>query len=58
MPPRDLKEALDIFENSDFIRKTLGNHIFTKYYEAKKKEWESYQKFVSQWEIDEYLYKI
>ncbi|HJC50989.1 MAG TPA: type I glutamate--ammonia ligase [Candidatus Anaerostipes avistercoris] len=58
MLPRDLKEALDIFEKSDFIRKTLGDHIFTKYYKAKKREWESYQKFVSQWEIDEYLYKF
>ena len=56
--PRDLKESLELFEHSEYMRKVLGDHIYTKYIEAKRKEWESYQKFVTQWEIDEYLYKI
>lgn len=53
-----MKEALEIFKKSDYMKEVLGEHIFTKYAEAKTAEWESYQKYVSQWEIDEYLYKI
>lgn len=56
--PRDLKEAIQVFENSQFMKDVLGEHIFNKYLTAKKKEWESYQQEVSQWELDEYLYKI
>ena len=50
--PRDMKEALEIFKQSTYM------NIFNKYVEAKSAEWESYQKFVSQWEVDRYLYKI
>ena len=31
------------------MKELLGDHIFNKYVEAKSAEWESYQKFVSQW---------
>ena len=56
--PRDMKEALEIFKQSTYMKELLGEHIFNKYVEAKSAEWESYQKFVSQWEVDRYLYKI
>lgn len=56
--PRDMKEALEIFKQSTYMKELLGDHIFNKYVEAKSAEWESYQKFVSQWEVDRYLYKI
>lgn len=55
---RRLKEALEIFKQSTYMKELLGDHIFNKYVEAKSAEWESYQKFVSQWEVDRYLYKI
>ena len=56
--PRDMKEALEIFKQSTYMKELLGDHIFNKYVEAKSAEWESYQRFVSQWEVDHYLYKI
>ena len=55
--PADLKEAVDCLVAAEFLCSVLGEHITTKYVEAKMKEWENYTTRVSQWEIDEYLYK-
>ena len=55
--PADLKEAVDCLVTDEFLCSVLGEHITTKYVEAKMKEWENYTTRVSQWEIDEYLYK-
>lgn len=55
--PADLKEAVDCLVADEFLSSVLGEHITTKYVEAKMKEWENYTTRVSQWEIDEYLYK-
>ncbi len=55
--PADLKEAVDCLVADEFLCGVLGEHITTKYVEAKMKEWENYTTRVSQWEIDEYLYK-
>ena len=55
--PADLKEAVDCLVADEFLCSVLGEHITTKYVEAKMKEWETYTTRVSQWEIDEYLYK-
>lgn len=55
--PEDLKEAVDCLVADEFLCSVLGEHITTKYVEAKMKEWENYTTRVSQWEIDEYLYK-
>lgn len=56
--PKDLAEAIDVFGADSFIHKVLGSHICDKYVEAKAKEWENYRTQITQWEIDEYLYKI
>ena len=55
--PADLKEAVDCLVADEFLCSVLGEHITAKYVEAKMKEWENYTTRVSQWEIDEYLYK-
>ena len=55
--PADLKEAVDCLVADEFLFSVLVEHITTKYVEAKMKEWENYTTRVSQWEIDEYLYK-
>ena len=55
--PADLKEAVDCLLEDEFLCGVLGEHITSKYVEAKMKEWENYTTRVSQWEIDEYLYK-
>ncbi|MBQ7548402.1 MAG: type I glutamate--ammonia ligase [Clostridia bacterium] len=55
--PSSLEEAIDEFENSEFIKDSLGEHVYTKFIEAKRKEWDGYRKSISQWEIDNYLAK-
>ena len=37
--PGDLEQAMLEFKNSVFMRKTLGEHIFDRYLEAKSEEW-------------------
>ena len=56
--PLSLKEALTEMEKDPLVRDVLGNHIFKKYQQAKEKEWEEYINFVTNWEIEQYLYKI
>jgi glutamine synthetase len=56
--PRDMRESIRAFKNSTFMREVLGDHIFEKYISAKKAELHSYQSQVTDWEINEYLYKI
>lgn len=57
MLPRTLGEAIKAFRKSEFLRDAIGEHVYTKYYAAKKEEWSRYRTRVSQWEIDEYLGK-
>lgn len=56
--PFNLCRAVEAMEADPFIKEVLGNHVYSKYVEAKKAEWDHYRKQVTQWEIDEYLYKI
>lgn len=53
--PASLGEAIDLFEASDFMRETLGEHIHKYLVEHKRAEWEEYQSRISQWELDRYL---
>lgn len=55
--PGSLKDAIDELSKSELVKEVLGVHIFDKYIEAKKNEWDSYRTKVSQWEVDEYLNK-
>ena len=56
--PADLIEAVECMEADPFIRKALGEHVYTKYVEAKRQEWKEYTTRVSQWEIERYLNKF
>ena len=56
--PSNLMEAINEFEKDEFIKGVLGEHISQKYVEAKKKEWENYSAEISNWEINQYLYKF
>ena len=35
--------------------KTLGEHVFTRYVDLKRAEWEDYRVQVSPWELEQYL---
>jgi len=56
--PETLGEALEHFEGSEFAKNLLGNHIYTKYLEAKAEEWKKFRAEVTDWEVEEYLYKF
>ena len=56
--PSDLYEAVEELEKDSYIKQVLGEHISQKYIEAKRAEWANYREQVTQWELDEYLYKI
>jgi glutamine synthetase len=53
--PETLGEAVDELQHSKLMRKALGPHIFDRYVELKRKEWDEYRVQLSQWEMDRYL---
>ncbi len=56
--PQSLKEAIEIFEQSTWIKGVLGESFCEKYVATKKEEWLSHMREVTDWEIKRYLYKI
>lgn len=56
--PANLIEAVVALEKNDLMKQVLGEHITNKYIEAKKSEWDNYRTQITQWEIDQYLYRI
>ena len=55
MLPTNLGEAVNRFEKSELMRKTLGEHIHSYLVEAKRAEWLEYLRHVSTWETDRFL---
>jgi glutamine synthetase len=38
------------------IKETLGEHIYYNFLEAKEQEWKDYSTYVTEWELEKYLY--
>jgi glutamine synthetase len=55
--PENLGQALEELEKDSFIKNVLGETIATPFIRRKKQEWRMYLKQVTNWEIDEYLYR-
>jgi glutamine synthetase len=53
--PETLGEAIDELAESELARKALGPHIFDRYVELKRKEWDEYRVQLTQWELERYL---
>ncbi|MDD5422926.1 MAG: glutamine synthetase family protein [Candidatus Omnitrophica bacterium] len=53
--PDSLGHAIAIGENSELVKKVLGSHIFPRFVELKKKEWDEYRIRVPQHELEKYL---
>jgi glutamine synthetase len=53
--PETLGEAISELAQSELVRQALGQHIFDRYVELKRKEWDEYRVQLSQWEMDKYL---
>lgn len=56
--PENLCDAIDKFEQDDFVKNVLGEHISSNYINAKKKEWQTYRTQVTEWEIEQYLHEF
>ncbi|MFZ7112920.1 MAG: glutamine synthetase family protein [Desulfatiglandales bacterium] len=56
--PGNLYAAINATEKSELVREILGDHIFEKFIENKKIEWDHYRTHVSRFEIDRYLHRL
>ncbi|MFW6150276.1 MAG: glutamine synthetase family protein [Chloroflexota bacterium] len=55
MLPGSLWEAIQITEQSELVRKALGDHVFDKFIKNKKIEWDMYRSQVTDYELKRYL---
>ncbi len=53
--PGSLIEAIKLAEQSEVVRKALGEHVFQHFLENKRAEWDNYRKEVTSYEISRYL---
>jgi len=53
--PDSLGEAVLVTEQSELVKKALGPHVFTRFIELKKKEWEDYRIQLTKYELDKLL---
>lgn len=53
--PRSLKEALDVYEDSQFMKDALGEHIHSFFLKKKRDEWHKFESTITEWEIKHYL---
>lgn len=56
--PGNLYAAILATEESELVRSVLGDHMFDKYIENKRIEWDRYRTHVHQFEIEKYLAKL
>jgi glutamine synthetase len=55
MLPGSLAQAIQLAENSEVVKKALGDHVFTSFIENKKREWDQYRIQVTEYELNRYL---
>jgi len=53
--PETLGEAIEEMSKSELMLKALGEHVFTRYVDIKRAEWEDYRVQVSPWELERFL---
>jgi glutamine synthetase len=53
--PSTLGEAIELTADSELVLRTLGEHMFNRFVEIKRQEWDDYRVQVTQWELDRYL---
>jgi len=53
--PDSLGDAITLTEESTLMRKILGDHVFTRFVDLKKKEWEDYRIQLTKYELEKLL---
>jgi glutamine synthetase len=56
--PSNLMHAIMELEKDPLMKKVLGTQIFEQYLLMKKQEWNAYTSQITNWEVEEYLYKV
>jgi glutamine synthetase len=53
--PEDLYQAIKCFDESEFVREALGDHVCDYLIRNKWAEWNEYKALVTPYEVDRYL---
>lgn len=53
--PTSLEEAIIELEKDTVVKEALGAHVFDRFINAKRLEWDDYRLEVTPWELDKYL---
>ncbi|MFH1798483.1 MAG: glutamine synthetase family protein [Candidatus Omnitrophota bacterium] len=53
--PGSLGEAVILAEQSQIVKKALGNHVFERFIKLKKEEWEEYRIQITKYEMEKLL---
>jgi glutamine synthetase len=53
--PDSLGAAINITEQSELVKRALGEHVFSRFIELKKREWEDYRIQLTRYEMEKYL---
>lgn len=56
--PGSLRQALDEFKKSEFMKEVFGEEPFKNFYYAKLEEFDAYRTHVSPWERDRYITRL
>ncbi|WP_297838264.1 type III glutamate--ammonia ligase [Pseudomonas sp.] len=54
--PQNLPEAIKAFDDDPLVEATLGKALKNEFIRYKTKEWETYHRTISSWEIEQYSY--
>jgi len=53
--PETLGEAIELTAESELVLRALGEHMFNRFVELKRKEWDDYRVQVTPWELERYM---
>jgi len=53
--PNNLYEAINATQESELVRRTLGEHVFERFVTNKLNEWYEYREQVTDWEVRKYF---
>ena len=53
--PETLGEAIELTAESELVLRTLGEHMFNRFVEIKRQEWDDYRVQVTPYEIEQFL---
>ncbi len=53
--PGSLNEAIAAAEESDLLRRALGDHVYESFIKNKRIEWDTYRQHITDYELKRYL---